>query len=69
MYCVTSKLSILQLRWLQAGMGGGTGIGAAPVVADLARQQGAVTICMALLPQQQHHHQQADKVRVEQAPR
>lgn len=38
---------------LQAGMGGGTGRGAAPVVADIARQQGAFTLGIALVPQQQ----------------
>lgn len=35
---------------LQAGMAGGTGRGAAPVVAHLAQQAGAVTFSLAVLP-------------------
>lgn len=45
---------------LQAGVAGGTGSGAAPVVAELARQQGALTIAMAMLPEHQQH--QAEQV-------
>ena len=33
-----------------AGMGGGTGTGAAPVIASLSRQQGAVTVGIVTLP-------------------
>jgi hypothetical protein len=33
-------------------MGGGTGRGAAPVVADVARQQGTCTISIAMVPEQ-----------------
>jgi hypothetical protein len=48
------------LSMLQAGVSGGTGSGAAPVVAELARQQGALTIAMAMLPDQHQH--QAEQV-------
>jgi len=33
-----------------AGLGGGTGTGAAPVVLDMARERGALTICFATRP-------------------
>jgi cell division protein FtsZ len=33
-----------------AGLGGGTGSGAAPVVADVARRSGAITLSLATLP-------------------
>lgn len=33
-----------------AGLGGGTGSGAAPVVADVARRSGAITVSLATLP-------------------
>jgi cell division protein FtsZ len=33
-----------------AGMGGGTGTGAAPVIAELARRQGALTVALCTLP-------------------
>jgi len=36
--------------FLTAGMGGGTGTGAAPVVADLARKQGALTVAFVTRP-------------------
>ena len=36
--------------FVTAGMGGGTGTGAAPVVADLAREQGALTIGIVTKP-------------------
>ena len=39
-----------QLVFLCAGMGGGTGTGAAPVVANVARANGAVTIAIVTYP-------------------
>ncbi|HII53938.1 cell division protein FtsZ [Candidatus Micrarchaeota archaeon CG1_02_49_24] len=39
-----------QLVFLCAGMGGGTGTGAAPVVAQVAHAQGAVTIALVTYP-------------------
>lgn len=35
---------------LQAGMGGGVGSAVAPVVADIARRQGALTVAVAGMP-------------------
>jgi cell division protein FtsZ len=36
--------------FITAGMGGGTGTGSAPVVAELARKHGAVTVALVTLP-------------------
>ena len=36
--------------FITAGMGGGTGTGAAPVVADLAKKQGALTVAVVTRP-------------------
>jgi cell division protein FtsZ len=36
--------------FVTAGMGGGTGTGAAPIVAEIARQQGALTIGVVTKP-------------------
>jgi cell division protein FtsZ len=36
--------------FVTAGMGGGTGTGAAPVIADLARQAGALTVGVVTKP-------------------
>ncbi|MBI4232869.1 MAG: cell division protein FtsZ [Chloroflexi bacterium] len=38
------------LVFLAAGMGGGTGTGAAPVVADVAKQSGALVVCVVTTP-------------------
>lgn len=48
---------------LQASTAGGTGGGAAHVVADLAKQQGAVTISVAIQPAEQQQQQQAHQHR------
>jgi cell division GTPase FtsZ len=48
-------------------MGGGTGRGAAPVVANVARQQGACTISIAMVPEQQQTSQSVDLVRCTQS--
>ena len=37
-------------RWLAASLGGGTGSGAAPVIANLAAQAGVLTISVLTLP-------------------
>ena len=36
--------------FLTAGMGGGTGTGSAPVLAQLAKQQGILTVAVVTLP-------------------
>ena len=38
------------LVFITAGMGGGTGTGAAPVVAELARESGALTVAVVTKP-------------------
>lgn len=39
-----------ELVFLSAGMGGGTGGGAAPVIAEIAREQGAIVVAMVTYP-------------------
>jgi len=39
-----------ELVFLTAGMGGGTGGGAAPVVAEIAKEQGAIVVAMVTYP-------------------
>jgi cell division protein FtsZ len=39
-----------ELIFITAGMGGGTGTGSAPVVADLARESGALTVAVVTTP-------------------
>jgi cell division protein FtsZ len=39
-----------QLVFICAGMGGGTGTGGAPVVAQVAKEQGAITVAMVTYP-------------------
>jgi cell division protein FtsZ len=41
---VAEKLADTDLVFITAGMGGGTGTGAAPIVAEIARDQGALTV-------------------------
>ena len=53
--CNIQSMIVCLLVQLQAGMGGGTGCGAAGVVSDLARQQGAATLSMALVPASHPH--------------
>ena len=43
-------LSGVDMLFLIAGMGGGTGTGASPIIADIARQQGAIVIGMVTYP-------------------
>jgi cell division protein FtsZ len=43
-------LADTHLLFLTAGMGGGTGTGAAPAIADIAKQQGAIVIAMVTYP-------------------
>ena len=45
-----SALENTDLVFVTAGMGGGTGTGAAPVVAEIAKQQGALTIGIVTKP-------------------
>ena len=47
---VTEHLRDADLVFITAGMGGGTGTGAAPVVAQIAREQGALTVGIVTEP-------------------
>ncbi|MFH1447387.1 MAG: cell division protein FtsZ [Candidatus Micrarchaeota archaeon] len=40
----------VQLLFLCAGMGGGTGTGAAPIIAEIAKEQGAIVVAMVTFP-------------------
>lgn len=47
---IKKKISGSDLIFITCGMGGGTGTGAAPVIASLAKKQGALTIGVVTLP-------------------
>ncbi len=44
------ELEGAHLVFICAGMGGGTGSGAAPVIAEIAKEQGAITVAMVTYP-------------------
>ena len=47
---ITAALKGADLLFITAGMGGGTGTGAAPVVAEIARDMGILTIAVVTKP-------------------
>jgi cell division protein FtsZ len=47
---VEDLLSNADIAFITAGLGGGTGTGAAPVVAEIARQKGAITVGVVTTP-------------------
>jgi cell division protein FtsZ len=47
---IKKKISGSDMIFITCGMGGGTGTGAAPVIASLAKKQGALTIGVVTLP-------------------
>jgi cell division protein FtsZ len=47
---VEDMLSNVDIAFITAGLGGGTGTGAAPVVADMARRKGAITVGVVTTP-------------------
>ena len=47
---IKRRLSGADLVFIAAGMGGGTGTGAAPVIAEMAKEAGAVTIAIVTTP-------------------
>ncbi len=47
---LTELLAGNELVFITAGMGGGTGTGAAPVIADIAKKAGAITIGIVTFP-------------------
>ncbi len=47
---VEGLLSHIDIAFITAGLGGGTGTGAAPVIADMARRKGAITVGVVTTP-------------------
>ena len=47
---IKKKIAGSDMIFITCGLGGGTGTGAAPVIADLAKKQGALTIGVVTLP-------------------
>lgn len=47
---IRKKLGEVDMVFITCGLGGGTGTGSAPVVAELAKKQGALTIGVVTLP-------------------
>ncbi|WP_418757711.1 cell division protein FtsZ, partial [Gemmiger sp.] len=47
---ISNALKGAQMVFITAGMGGGTGTGAAPVVAEIAREQGVLTVGVVTKP-------------------
>jgi cell division protein FtsZ len=47
---IKKKLGEIDMVFITCGLGGGTGTGAAPIVADLAKKSGALTIGVVTLP-------------------
>lgn len=47
---IRKKLGEVDMVFITCGLGGGTGTGSAPVVAELAKKQGALTIGIVTLP-------------------
>jgi cell division protein FtsZ len=47
---IKKKLAGADMVFITCGLGGGTGTGAAPVIAELARKQGALTIGVVTMP-------------------
>ncbi len=47
---IAASLKGAQMAFITAGMGGGTGTGAAPVVAEIAREQGILTVGIVTKP-------------------
>jgi cell division protein FtsZ len=47
---IKKKLGEIDMVFITCGLGGGTGTGAAPVIAEMAKKQGALTIGVITLP-------------------
>jgi cell division protein FtsZ len=60
---VVEALTGADMVFITAGLGGGTGTGATPIIANLAREMGALVIAVVTLPfafEGKHRRQQAD---------
>ncbi len=58
---VAEALKGADMVFITAGMGGGTGTGAAPVVADIARKQGALAVAIVTRPFRFEGHKRSEK--------
>jgi cell division protein FtsZ len=61
---VVEALSGADMVFVTTGLGGGTGTGAAPIIANLAREMGALVVAVVTLPfsfEGRHRRQQADE--------
>ncbi|MEK6952025.1 MAG: cell division protein FtsZ [Nanoarchaeota archaeon] len=47
---IKSKLQGADMVFITAGMGGGTGTGSAPVIAEIAKKQGCLTVAIVTMP-------------------
>jgi cell division protein FtsZ len=47
---ISSVVKGIDLVFITAGLGGGTGTGASPVIAEIAKESGALTICVVTKP-------------------
>ena len=47
---IEDLLSDVDIAFITAGLGGGTGTGAAPVIAEIARRKGAITVGVVITP-------------------
>ncbi|MGB9719538.1 MAG: cell division protein FtsZ [Candidatus Anstonellales archaeon] len=47
---LSERIGEMDIVFISAGMGGGTGTGAAPIIADIAKEQGAITVAMVTYP-------------------
>ncbi|MCD6549659.1 cell division protein FtsZ [Candidatus Micrarchaeota archaeon] len=60
---IEKELEGAHLVFICAGMGGGTGTGASPIVAQIAKEQGAITIAMVTYP---FHLERARRAKADQ---
>jgi len=58
---VAESLNGADMVFVTAGMGGGTGTGAAPVVAEIARKQGALAVAIVTKPFKFEGHKRTEK--------
>lgn len=58
---VAESLKGADMVFITAGMGGGTGTGAAPIVADIARKQGALAVAIVTKPFRFEGHKRSEK--------
>ena len=60
---IAHMLKGADMVFVTAGMGGGTGTGAAPIIAEIAREQGALTVGVVTMPFEVEGHKRMDLAR------